>query len=64
MPKMKSNRAAMKRFHVTASGKIKREHAFANHILTSKKRGRKRRLRKQGMIEPVDMHRVKRLILI
>ena len=64
MPKMKSNRAAMKRFRVSASGKIKRDKAYANHILTSKKRGRKRRLRKGGLIEAPDMPRVRKLILL
>ncbi|MDP8228087.1 MAG: 50S ribosomal protein L35 [Candidatus Electryoneaceae bacterium] len=63
MPKMKSNRAAKKRFHLTAKGKIKREHAYAGHKFTSKNRDRKRRLCKAGFISDVDVRRVKRMIL-
>lgn len=63
MPKMKSNRAAKKRFKMTANGKIKREHAYAGHKFTSKTRDRKRRLRKAGQIAAVDVRCVKRMIL-
>jgi large subunit ribosomal protein L35 len=45
MPKMKSKRAAMKRFHVRGSGSIKRSRAFLRHILTKKSTKRKRHLR-------------------
>ena len=38
MPKLKSNRAAMKRFKVTGSGRIKRYKAGKSHILTKKNR--------------------------
>ena len=33
MPKMKTHRGAAKRFGKTATGKIKRNHAFKSHIL-------------------------------
>ncbi|MBI49164.1 MAG: 50S ribosomal protein L35, partial [Crocinitomicaceae bacterium] len=36
MPKMKTKSSAKKRFKLTASGKIKRKHAFKSHILTKK----------------------------
>ena len=36
MPKMKTKSSAKKRFKVTGTGKIKRKHAFKNHILTKK----------------------------
>ena len=36
MHKMKSNRAAKKRFNVTGTGKVKREKAYRSHILTKK----------------------------
>ena len=45
MPKMKTNRAAAKRFRKTASGKFKCGHAFRSHILTKKSTKRKRGLR-------------------
>jgi large subunit ribosomal protein L35 len=62
MPKMKSNRAAMKRFKKTANGKIKRKQSHLRHILTKKSRKRKRGLRKGVYIAPADVARVKRLI--
>ena len=34
MPKIKTNRAAAKRFRVTKSGKLKRNKAYKSHILT------------------------------
>ncbi len=63
MPKMKSNRGAAKRFRLTASGKIKRHHAYHSHILTKKSAKRKRNLRKEAMISNADVKRVKRMIL-
>ncbi len=44
MPKMKSVSSAKKRFSFTATGKIKRKHAFKSHILTKKSTKRKRNL--------------------
>ena len=62
MPKMKSNRGARKRFKKTASGKIKRHKANKSHILTKKRRDRKRRLRKPGYVDSADAPRIHRLI--
>ena len=63
MPKMKSKRGASKRFKVTGSGKVKRSHAFADHILTKKSPKRKRNLRSSDLIAKTDEKKVKRLIL-
>lgn len=60
---MKSNRAAKKRFKVTASGKIKREKAYKSHILTKKSPKRKKNLRTPGLVSKGDSGRVKRMIL-
>ncbi|MBN2413495.1 50S ribosomal protein L35 [candidate division KSB1 bacterium] len=62
MPKMKSNRAASKRFRLTGSGKIRRSKAYASHILTKKSAKRKRNLRKNGLIAGSDEKRIKLLI--
>lgn len=62
MPKMKSNRAAKKRFRFTASGKIVREHAYASHLATSKTTKRKRKLRKAGQVSAQNMQQVRRMI--
>jgi large subunit ribosomal protein L35 len=62
MPKIKTNRGAAKRFSKTASGKIKRGHAFTSHILTPKTRKNKRQLRSGSCISAVDQKNVARLI--
>lgn len=62
MPKMKTKRAAAKRFKKTGTGKIKRHHAYMSHILTKKSQGRKRKLRKAGLISAADSHAVNRMI--
>lgn len=63
MPKMKSNRAAKKRFKVTASGKLKREKSHRSHILTKKSAKRKRKLRTATTVHSGDSKRVKNMIL-
>ena len=45
MPKVKTKRAAAKRFKVTGTGKLKRMKAYKSHILTKKTTKRKRNLR-------------------
>ena len=53
MPKIKTNRGAAKRFKKTASGTIKRGRRFTSHILTNKRRKRKRNLRQSTWFSPV-----------
>jgi large subunit ribosomal protein L35 len=62
MPKVKTNRAAAKRFTITSSGKLKRAHAYANHILTKKSKKRKRNLQKITLVDKSDVKRVKGLL--
>lgn len=64
MPKLKSNRAAMKRFRKTGTGKVRRNKAYKSHILTKKTTKRKRGLRKASLVHPTDMKRVRRMLLI
>ncbi len=54
MPKLKTHKGAAKRFKKTATGKIKRRHSFARHILTKKSSARKRRLRKSVIADQAD----------
>ncbi|MBN2279780.1 MAG: 50S ribosomal protein L35 [Candidatus Marinimicrobia bacterium] len=58
MPKMKTRRSAAKRFTKTGSGKLKRNHAFASHILTKKSRKRKRNLRQSAIVVKADERRI------
>ena len=46
MPKVKTSRAAAKRFKVSGTGKLVRNKAYKSHILTKKSTKRKRNLRK------------------
>ncbi len=62
MPKMKTHRGAAKRFKKTGTGKIVRSRANKQHILTKKSAKRKRRLRKDTLVEAVDQKRLKQLL--
>ncbi|HIU10971.1 MAG TPA: 50S ribosomal protein L35 [Candidatus Avidehalobacter gallistercoris] len=59
MPKMKTRRAAAKRFSTTGTGKLKRNHAYTSHILETKSPKRKRNLRKSAVAASADMKRLK-----
>ena len=62
MPKMKTNSGAKKRFALTGTGKIKRNHAFKSHILTKKTKKQKRNLTHTGIVAGVDVNGVKKLL--
>lgn len=62
MPKIKTKRAAAKRFKVTASGKIKRGKANKRHILTKKTRSRKNKLKKTAYVHASDVVLVQRCL--
>ena len=62
MPKMKSHRGAAKRFKKTGSGKLVRRKRNRRHILTKKSPKRKRHLRKEVLVDPADLKRVKQMV--
>jgi len=62
MPKIKTNRAAAKRFRKTASGKYKAGHANRSHILTKKATKRKRNLRQTNIVRAEDAGRLNRML--
>lgn len=62
MPKLKTHRGAAKRFTLTGSGRVRRHHANASHILTTKTTKRKRNLRKSAILDKSDEREIKRLI--
>jgi len=62
MPKIKTHSASKKRFSLTGSGKIKRHHAGAAHILTKKSRKRKKRLASAALVANCDYARVRKLL--
>jgi large subunit ribosomal protein L35 len=62
MPKLKTHKGAAKRFKKTAKGKVKRGSSFLRHILTSKDKKRKRKLRGTTLVSEADTPKVKRMI--
>jgi large subunit ribosomal protein L35 len=60
MPKMKTKSSAKKRFKLTGTGKIKRKHAFKNHILTKKSKKRKLALTHSTLVHDSDINNVKK----
>jgi len=62
MPKLKTHSGAAKRFKKTATGKIKRGHAFARHILTSKGSKRKRHLDRDVIMDKADAPKIRRML--
>jgi large subunit ribosomal protein L35 len=62
VPKMKTNRAAAKRFRVTGSGKVKRNKGFKSHLLSSKGKKRKRHLRQGTLVSVAETKNIRRLI--
>lgn len=62
MPKLKTHKGAAKRFRTTASGKVKRGHSHARHILTKKTQKRKRNLDIDTLVSEADMERIKNML--
>ena len=62
MPKQKTKKGVAKRFKITKSGKVKRSKAGGRHILSKKKRKRKRSLRKAGIVHSTMEKKVRGLI--
>jgi large subunit ribosomal protein L35 len=62
MPKIKTNRAAAKRFKVSGTGKIRRRQAYLRHINTHMTRKRKRNLGKSANVASVDAKSIRLLI--
>jgi large subunit ribosomal protein L35 len=62
MPKIKTNRAAAKRFKKTGSGKFVFSKSYGSHILTKKTTKRKRSLRKSKLIDKTNVKQLRRLL--
>lgn len=60
--KIKSNRSAAKRFRATGGGKVRRNKAYARHLLSSKNRKRKRQLGKATVVDSANLAGVKRML--
>ena len=62
MPKLKTKRAAAKRFKATGTGKLKRNKAYKSHILTKKTTKRKRNLRKATITDHTNSKVMKKIL--
>jgi large subunit ribosomal protein L35 len=62
MPKMKTRKAAAKRFRVTGKGRVRRPKGGGNHGMQEKSRKRLRRLRKNDMVDSTMQKHVKRML--
>ncbi len=62
MPKIKTKRGAAKRFKVSKTGKVMRRRGFKSHILSTKSRKRKRRLRQAESVSSYEAKTMRRLI--
>jgi large subunit ribosomal protein L35 len=62
MPKLKTHKGAAKRVRTTASGKFKRGHSHARHILTSKTTKRKRHLDIDTLVSESDEQRFRDML--
>ena len=62
MPKIKTNRAAAKRFKKTGTGKLKRNKAYKRHILTKKSPKTKRNLRHATTVDVSNVKNMKQIL--
>jgi large subunit ribosomal protein L35 len=62
MPKMKTKKAAAKRFSLTASGKFKRKRRGLRHILEKRSHNSKKKAGKADLVHPADHSNVKRML--
>ena len=62
MPKIKTNRAAAKRFKATGTGKLKRNKAYRRHILTKKTTKNKRNLRRPAIVDATNVKNMKKIL--
>ena len=62
MPKMKTRRAAAKRFKLTANGKIKHRKAYRSHMLGHKTTKLKRHLRGGDYVDATNVAAVKKML--
>jgi large subunit ribosomal protein L35 len=62
MPKLKSRKAAAKRFRASGGGKIMRRKAFKSHLLEHKSSDRRRKLSQIAVVDERDEDRVRGML--
>ena len=62
MPKLKTHKGTAKRVKLTKTGKVRRQRAFKNHMLSKKSKSRKRRINTSATIEGSVAKNIKRAL--
>jgi len=62
MSKMKTHKGSQKRFKRTASGRLKRGHAYTSHLFANKTQKQKRKLRKSALVSKSDQKRIDQML--
>ncbi len=62
MPKLKSRKAAAKRFRASGSGKIIRRKAFKSHLLEHKSSDLRNKLSKAVVVDETDVARIRGML--
>lgn len=62
MPKLKTKKAAAKRYRLTGTGKVKRNKSNTQHILGKKSTKRKRNLRKATTADASNVKNMKKIL--
>jgi len=57
---LKTRKAVSRRFRMNKNGTIKRHRSGNAHLAAAKSQGRKRKLRRMVVVDPVDVSRLKR----
>jgi large subunit ribosomal protein L35 len=62
MPKLKTRKAASKRYKVTGGDNFLRRHAFKGHLLMKKSNRQKRKLSQTICVSSNDVHSIKLML--
>jgi large subunit ribosomal protein L35 len=62
MPKMKTHKGTAKRIKITSTGKLTRQRAFGNHMLTKKSKSRKRAISTTATVSGSMARNIKRAL--
>ena len=63
MPKLKTKKAAAKRYKITGNGNFLRRHAFKGHLLMKKSKKQKRKLSQTICVNKNDIRAIKLMLL-
>ncbi len=62
MPKLKTRKAASKRYKLTGNNNFLRRHAYKGHLLMKKSNRQKRKLSQVTLVKDSDIHNIKLML--